>query len=302
MKPKNFLLMLMLAASMFVPGRVAAQTGQQLWAADVPMYECDGVPCIDATAGSAPMGRAIIDTGNIVSVVDTADGPAVGFGPDNMQNGRIVRAAHTDIGIGKLRIENVAVLALPLNEMIRQKQVPTARTTLAYSAFRGHVLQLDFKARRVRISAAGASCVPCTAPFRALHLQPFGKGGPNILVADGFALGNQPITAQIDTVYTGGLLIYTASIAKLGLQATSNLAAQTEHFAFTDGGVDMRKTTAPSLTFAANTLATNAPLYFPTPGVHEPDEAMDGTVGLALMRGKVVTIDLNAMTFSIAPD
>jgi hypothetical protein len=111
-------------------------------------------------------------------------------------------------------------------------------------------------------------------------------------------VNGKPITVQIDSVYTGNLLIYSASIAKLGLSSVADTAS-VEEFPFTDGGVKMRKAPARWIAFAGQTLARNSPIYFPTKGVHEPDGMFDGTVGLALLQNKIVTLDFHDRTISI---
>jgi hypothetical protein len=119
------------------------------------------------------------------------------------------------------------------------------------------------------------------------------------VVADGFSVNGQPITAQVDSLWPGSLLIYTASIEKLGLKDAAAVTAN-DRFPFTDGGVTELKGTAKEIGFGTDALAKATPLYFPTPGVHEPDGLFDGTVGIALMKDKIVTLDFHAMTISIA--
>jgi hypothetical protein len=163
------------------------------------------------------------------------------------------------------------------------------RYSLTYTAFKDRIVQLDFVHHRLRVSAVLSAPVPCAAPCAELHLITFGKRGPNILVADGFTLNGLAITTQIDTAYTGSLLIYDASLDKMGLAGLSKAATKSDRFAFTDGGVDMRRSQAKSVTFGGHPLTTDRPLYFATPGVHQPDALFDGTVGLALMHDHVVT-------------
>jgi hypothetical protein len=67
----------------------------QDWAADVPLLDCDGIPCIDASLGSGPVARTMIDSGDILSIVDNTDAAFVGFGADNMKDGHIYKASHT---------------------------------------------------------------------------------------------------------------------------------------------------------------------------------------------------------------
>jgi hypothetical protein len=40
-------------------------------------------------------------------------------------------------------------------------------------------------------------------------------------------------------------------------------------------------------------------VYFPTPGVHEPDGLFDATIGLELMPDSVVSLDFHNQTISI---
>lgn len=53
----------------------------------------------------------------------------------------------------------------------------------------------------------------------------------------------------------------------------------------------MLRATAQTESFGGVTLAKNAPLYFPSTGVHQPDGLFDGTVGVALLGKFRVTLD-----------
>lgn len=46
-------------------------------------------------------------------------------------------------------------------------------------------------------------------------------------------------------------------------------------------------------------ITSGAVVYFPTPGVHEPDALFDATVGLDLLRDTVLTLDFHDMTISV---
>jgi hypothetical protein len=210
-----------------------------------------------------------------------------------------MHAAYPSITIGNATLEHAPSLALPMNDMMAKGQMPHADATIAYSAFKDRVLQLDFVHHRLRVSGPQSGpAASCGANCAALHLITFGKKGPPIVVADGFSVNGKPVTAQIDSLWSGSLLIYTASIAKLGLQDTAT-AKDIESFPYTDGGVKEIRSKAQTIGFAGETIAENAPLYFPTPGVHEPDALFDATVGMGLMRDKIVTLDFHAMTITI---
>jgi hypothetical protein len=119
------------------------------------------------------------------------------------------------------------------------------------------------------------------------------------LVADGFEINGASVAAQVDTMYTGSLLVYTASIEKLSLSG----AAQTTDvrlFPLTDGGVNMKVAEAQQEGFRGIILAKEgAKVYFPTETVHEPDGLFDATVGLELFRDPVLTLDFHDMTIGV---
>lgn len=285
-----------LLASVLLAVGSAAQAEPE-WAADVPLKTCQGFPCIDAQIGSAPAGTALIDTGDVGSVVDTAQAAAIGFDL-KPQDGQL-HAAYPSIVIGSATLEHAPSLALPMNDMIAKAHMPHADMTIAYSAFKDRVLQLDFVHNRLRVSGLQSGpTAACVANCAALHLITFGRKGPPIVVADGFSINGQPVTAQIDSLWSGSLLIYTASITKLGLQDAAT-AKDIEDFPYTDGGVKEIRSKAQTIGFAGETLGENAPLYFPTPGVHEPDALFDATVGMGLLQGHIVTLDFHAMTMTI---
>jgi hypothetical protein len=289
---------IVLAFSLFAAAADAGEPNAvSVWAADVPMQDCDGAPCIDVQFGQGPVGTAVIDSGDVASLVDVTDEKAAGF--DGKEKAGSYDLAHPDVTIGSVVLKSVPTIGYKLKDEIAKGAMPHSQYLLAYPAFKDRIVQLDFIHRRVRISDVVTAPATCNGACAALSFPTFGKAGPPIVVADGFAVNGRPITVQVDTVYTGSLLIYTASVEKLGL-AKEAQAPQTERFAFTDGGVNMKKSSAQSIAFGGRTIAQSAPLYFPTPGVHEPDGMFDGTVGLVVMRDKVVTFDFHDKTISIA--
>jgi hypothetical protein len=267
------------------------------WAAEVPMLDCDGAPCVDAQFGQGPRGTAVIDSGDVASLVDLSDEKAVGF--DGKEKAGPYDLAHPDVTVGGVVLKSVPAIAYKLQDNIAKGEMPHSRYLLAYPAFKDRIVQLDFIHHRVRISDVVTAQAPCSGACASLSTPTFGKAGPPIIVADGFSVNGRPITVQIDTVYTGNLLIYSASIEKLGLASAAGTTS-VEEFPFTDGGVKMRKAASRWIAFDGKPIARDTPLYFPTPGVHEPDGMFDGTVGLVLMRDKIVTFDFHDKTISIA--
>jgi hypothetical protein len=273
------------------------------FAADVPLLDCGGIPCIEVRIGEGKPLRMGLDTGDIASVLDKDVAEAAGLkATQPMPAGAPAGMFKTEIPsvhVGVVTLRDVRALGLPLSEMIAQKQMPDVAGTLAYTAFKDRMVQIDFVAHKVRISEVLTAPAPCSGACDKFSLITFGKKGPPIMVAEGFEINGKSVSAQIDTMFTGTMLIYSASIDKLGLAELAK-TEKTEHFAFTDGGVEMKVAPTEKESFHGLALGVSSPVvYFPTPDVHEPDGLFDATVGLALFYGTVLTMDFRDMTFSL---
>ncbi len=305
--PMRRMLLTILCFAMFVT-LSAAQTqtehaGGVKFATEVPLLDCDGMPCVEARIGSGPNLKMGIDTGNVASVLDTAYADAAGLKPTTpLPAGAppgMYQTVIPSINVGSAKLSSVGTLAMVLSDMVSQNQMPHVDGTLAYTAFKDRILQIDFVRRKVRISEVLTAPVECKGACGKISLIRFGKEGPPIVVADGFEINGKKVSAQIDTMYSGTLLVYTASIEKLQLVEPAK-TTKSRDFPFTDGGVKMKEAPAEKESFRGLTLSGPAPLvYFPTPDVHEPDGLFDATVGLELFYKAAVTLDFHDMTISV---
>jgi hypothetical protein len=281
----------------------AQRAGGVKFTTEVPLLDCDGMPCVEARMGTGPNLKMGIDTGNVDSVLDASYAEAAGLKPTApMPAGApsgMFRTIIPSISVGNVKLTNVGTLALSLTEMISQNQMPHVDGTLAYTAFKDRILQIDFVAHKVRISEVLTTPTECKGACDKISLIKFGNEGPPIVVADGFEINGKKASAQIDTMYSGTLLVYTASIEKLQL-AEAAKTTKSRDFPFTDGGVKMKEAPAEMEGFRGLTLSGPAPLvYFPTPDVHEPDGLFDATVGLELFYKAAVTLNFHDMTISV---
>lgn len=281
----------------------AAQSAHIKFATEVPLLDCDGLPCVEARVGNGPVLKLGIDTGNVDSVLDTPFAEAAGLKPTApLPEGAPPGMFRTEIPIvtvGTVKLVGVRALAMVLGDMIAQNQMPHVDGTLAYTAFKDRILQIDFAVHKVRISDILPAPVSCSGACDKFSLIKFGKDGPPIVVADGFEIGGKKVTAQVDTMYSGSLLVYTASIAKLQLAEAAN-TDKSRDFPFTDGGVKMKEAPAEKESFRGLVLSGPAPLvYFPTPDVHEPDGLFDATVGLDLLYNAILTLNFRDSTISV---
>lgn len=280
-----------------IPGPANSQVA---FPSNTAMLDCSGLPCAEAELANGKRLRLLIDTGNVNSVVDTAVAKELGLStiPVTGSDGKVVtgysRGVLPNVLLGAGSLGDVKVLVMDLASYIKADKMPACDGTLAYTAFKDRLLQLDYPKRQVRVSRPLTSAVACATFCGNLSTPSFGKRGPPILVATGFSINNHEVTAQIDTLFNGTLLIYPTSVDKLGLTR----AAQTEKkrfFNYTDDGVDMLEGRAENEAFGKSVLARNTTVYFATPAVHLPDGMFDATVGQELLEHSVVSLDLHNM-------
>jgi hypothetical protein len=178
---------------------------------------------------------------------------------------------------------------------------PPIDGTLAYTFFKDRVLQIDYPQHRVRISAALTDASASARLPGKLELITFGKSGPPIVVGGPFTVDGKRVRAQIDTAFTGTLLVYDQSIDALGLRPrVAHGAAQ--YFPDTDGGVTLLGAPDAKFGFAQHRLPSTGTLYFSGTGknpVHQPDGLFEATVGNALFAHSVVTLDFHTMTLDV---
>jgi hypothetical protein len=269
------------------------------FAADVPLIESDGVPCVEVSIGDGTSLLFGIDTGNANTTLDAKAAKAAG-----LDLTALAPPAPPGFSLATLPAQRVGVVTLAGRRVVvfdyAANQMPAKIAgTLAYTAFKDRIVQIDYVARRVRITGVLTSPAALPEPSDHFSLITFGRNGPPIVVAHGFELDGRPVTAQVDTMYSGSLLIYTEAIGRLGLE-TLDKTPDAEFFPYTDGGVNMKVAAARSETFHGNRLVAAAPkVYFPTKGVHEPDGLFDATVGIALFRESVLTLDFHDGTISL---
>jgi hypothetical protein len=266
------------------------------FAADVPLVMSDGMPCIEVRIGDGKPVLFGIDTGDVNSVIDSTVAKGAGLTLEALPP-----PVPADVLVTKVPVLHVGSLAFKERKAIvldfaKNQMPPKMGGTLAYTFFKDRILQVDFRGRRVRISAPQAGHVALPEPSDSFSLITFGKSGPPIVVASGFGINGRAVTAQVDTLYTGSLLIYSASIDKLGLGARAKTDSK-EFFPYTDGGVTMKVGSAEAETFHG--LGLGRRLYFPTPGVHEPDSLFDATVGLGVLNDTVLTLNFHDNTISV---
>jgi Aspartyl protease len=278
--------------------------GQEPVMASVPLLACSGLPCVEATIAGGRHIRLLIDTGDLQPILSEAAATAAGLELKDVNDadGKPLAGFHqaklTGLKIGETELGDLKVLVADL-KAVTNNRAPDADGFLTYPPFKNRLLRIDFIHKTVSISAPLESAVACKGSCGVLEYPTFGKQGPPIVVTKSFSVNGKPLSVQVDSGYTGSLLVYPNAVSRLGLDAESQSTVK-EFFTYTDGGVDMLKGSAKNVSFDGLSLVDNPAVYFATPEVHVPDGMFDGTVGLGVLSGSVVTFDFRDNWMSVS--
>lgn len=269
------------------------------------LSDCSGIPCVDVAVENGKHLRLAIDTGNPTSFLTAKAASSLilkqepVLGKDGKPVSGFTSAVVPSVLLGSGSLGDLKFAVFDLSASIQKSTFPGVDGTLVYGAFRNRILQLDHREHMIGYSAPLPAAEPCpVAECGKISLITFGKNGPPIVTATGFTVNGKPLQVQVDTMYSGTLLVYPTSVEKLGLQTQSG-SKQTRYFSFTDEGVDMFEAKGVDEGFAGKTLLRDVAVYFAGPKVHLPDGLFDGTVGAQLFADHRVTMDFKSMNLWI---
>ena len=276
---------------------------------ELPLLNCSGLPCVDLTTGSGKTLRMLIDTGEVNAYLDTKAAETLGLAlqPLKGANESISQVQQTTVAgakLGSLPMGDFPFMVLDTtpqpNKPGETAQPLPADGALTFGSFKNRLLQIDYAHRLVRISEPQNSPAACPRSCTDLVIKHFGSYGPVTLTTTGFTLNNQPVEAQIDTLFTGTMLVYPAAVEKLALKKAAK-SKHKEPFPFTQGGVKLARFDGANLGFNDIPLLQNRPLYFFTSDDHPPAVQFDVTVGSGLLRNATVTFDFKGMKIWMEP-
>jgi len=271
---------------------------------EIPLLDCSGLPCVDLATGNGKTLRLLIDTGEVNSYLDVKAAQGLGValqplqGSDGNSVNEVQRTVVPGAHFGDLPMGDFPFMVwdtTPQPDKPGEKVQPLpADGALTYSAFKNRLLQIDYAKHVVRLSQPETDPQPCPRECSELTIKHFGNFGPVTLTANGFAVNGQPVDVQIDTLFTGTMLVYPGSVEKLGLKKQSK-AKHKEFFPYTQGGLKLARSDGATESFRNTPLIENAPLYFTTSEDRPPAMQFDATVGSGLLSHATVTFDFKSM-------
>ena len=293
-----------LSAVLLLPWSAAAQVPAPMH--EIALLDCSGLPCVEMTAGSGTTVRLVIDTASPNAYLDTKAAQRLrlvlqplksGAGGDisDVQQTTIVGAKLGDLLMGDFPFMVLDTAPDP-NEPDKKRTAPLpADGALTYGSFKNRRVQLDFSKHILRVSEPQTETQPCPGRCGDLIVQHFGQYGPVTLTATGFEVAGQPVSAQIDTLFTGTVLVYPPSVEKLGFKKLSK-AKSKEDFPFAQNGLKLARAEGVEESFQGTALSPKGAVYFWTSKEEPaPNVQFDVTVGTGLLKSTVFTLDLKGM-------
>ncbi len=273
------------------------------YGAPVPFTPCDGVLCIQVNLGDHKSHTFVLDTSFNRSSIAEPVAHELGWtmtpgqGPDGKPLPGIW-------GVDAPRAVEFAGVHGTVNYLAFSKDQLGALAkydgTLDYTFFKDRVLQIDYQHHVIRVSQLLKPDEHPKPGKGVLKLVNFHDWGPPIVVGGPFTVDGKSLEAQIDTSYTGSLLLFSAAEKSLELEKTAE-HAKPRNFPITDGGVDMLGAQVDSTGFDGTVLSKPATVYFPTAKVHQPYmDRFQGTVGNEFFKDCVVTMDFHDMTLDVS--
>lgn len=272
------------------------------FAADLPFRNCEGLICIDVALDGAAPRTLMLDTGNAHSTLIADVARELNWTLQPAQRGGatvpgIYLGGEHRVTLGGVQASTTFYV---FDRALLGEYKPPVDGSITYDFFKDRVLQIDYPHHRVRFSnVMGTPPHAQPAAPGSLRLIPFGEHGPSVVVGSPFTVNGKSVHAQIDTVFTGTMLIYDSALDTLGLHKDG----VPELIRYTDGGVNLLAARSDSVGFGRQGLMGGAhTLYFVGEGrnpVHQPDGLFEATVGNGLFVNSVLTLDFHAMTIDV---
>ncbi|HEX4751022.1 MAG TPA: hypothetical protein VH302_15890 [Bryobacteraceae bacterium] len=269
------------------------------------------MPCIEMSTGSGKTLRLIIDLGEPNSYLDlkAVQSLATDMKPMKAEGDADISQVQQTVvpgaKIGDLPMGDFPFTVLdttPSPDQLNAKEIPPfpADGVLAFRAFQNRIIAIDYAHQKVRISEPLDSEQPCPHDCTQLVVRHVGKYGPVTITSDGFSVSGKPVQAQIDTMFTGTMLIYQDFVKQLGLNKLAK-AKHKEFFPYLLGGVRLAQAEGPSLGYNGMVIY-DIPLYFfDKEDAHEDPANYDVTVGSGLFSHGTAVFDFKGNHFWLEP-
>ncbi len=254
------------------------------------------------TTGGGKTLRLVIDVGENNAYLDAKAAQRIGVqvqplgsadgSASPVQQGTVAEAHLGDVPFGDFPF---MVLDLTPDTRADKKVMAfPADGALTFRSFRDRILQIDFATRTLRVSEPQKDSMPCPHACADLLIKRFGQYGPPTLSTGGFEFDGQPLDAQLDTLFTGTVLLYPHSLARLGLEKLKS--KHKTYFPFVQNGVELSDTASEDkITFRGVPVLSGVTVYLWPKDYAVPKVQFDAIIGTGLLTQQTVTFDFKGM-------
>jgi hypothetical protein len=182
----------------------------------IPLLSCSGLPCVDATFGGAKL-RLLLSLADDTSYLSPLAVVKADAQRPPKEFGKVRR-----FKVGSLELSDIFAIDDTLHGAAPKGPEtlnPPADGTLSYNALSDRMVVLNIPGHVLEISAGPLTRPACPANCSQLQdSKATDTGGGITLTTEGFAAGNVPLRARVDTVFPGAVAV-TDPIKGLSTQA-----------------------------------------------------------------------------------
>lgn len=275
---------------------------------EVPLLDCGGLPCVEMSTPAGKTLKLVIDTAEPNSFLDLKPAQALSASLKPMKSENdadISQVQQTTVAgaqLGDLPMGDFPFMVLdnaPDANAPKGKTIPPfpADGALGFRGLNNRIVKLDYAHHIVRISEPLDAAQPCPQACTELVVKHFGGYGPVTLTTTGFSVNGQPLNVQLDTQFTGTMLIYPDFVKKLGLKKLAK-SKHKEFFPFVQGGLSLAQAEGATEAWQTTQLGPSTPVYFfDSDDAHTNPVNFDATVGSGLFAQSVAVFDFKGKHF-----
>jgi hypothetical protein len=277
---------------------------------EVPLINCSGLPCVELTSKVNVM-RLVIDLSSVNAYIDLKSAQKRGLTSTPLQSSGgssipdVQQTVVSGAKLGDLLLGDFPFMVFDMTSdkaSGKKKDVSfPADGALAFGSFKNRRIQIDWNRHVLRISEPMQNPLACPRNCSDLILQRFGGYGPPTLTANGFEIDGRPVSAQIDTLFTGSMLLYPPTEQAFDLKNLDKTKHK-EEFPFTQGGLRLTRAISVRYTFDRDALLDDASVFLWN-GKEEmaPKVSFQATVGTDLLSRALFTFDFKANKLWMEP-
>lgn len=252
--------------------------------ARIPLMNCSGFPCIEATFGGTKLRLLIslADQNSFLTSLGTVKADAK-RPPKEVGKARKFKIGSVEVN-DLFTSDNTFHGAFPEGA---DKLTPPVDGTLSYNAFGERLLILNIPGKYIEVSEQPLTQPACPANCSQLRDSRTGDMGGIALTTDGFSVDNLQLRARLDTLFQGSIAILE-HIQGLRTQATAPSEGS-----YAGSKLSLLET-AP-VYFGGKTVANPAPVVRADPAFGIVGREYNSAVGLSILSTSAYGFDLRSM-------